>query len=192
MSHTNKMLSQLEFKQYNFKIINFNYLFKDIETNIINDLHNYGLLKDRITTNAKKFFYHHIIFSICEALLADKSKEKLIVYFNNTQIGSFQILKYFKEEDVLKLLDVILKKIKKLLPVKIFISSISFDFLNHLLQKNDGRSTELINNIRSYLNTINLERYTFSKIKIFTKKNDLTFLNKDYFNRIKSKQLIIV
>lgn len=186
------MLDRLEFKQYNFQILNFNYLFKDIEVNIINDLHTYGLLKDRITTNAKKFFYHHIILSICDTLLNDKSKEKSIIYFNNTQIASFQLLKYFKEEDVLELLDIILKKIKKLLPIKIFISSISFDFLNHLLQKNDGRSTELINNIRSYLNSINLERYTFSKVKIFTKRNDLTFLNKDYFNRIKSKQLIIV
>jgi len=186
------MLNYLEFKQYNFKIINFNYLFKDIEVDIINDLHKYELLKDRITTNAKKFFYHHIIFSLCETLLNDKSKEKSIIYFNNTQIGGFQILKHFQEEDVLKLLDVILKKIKRLLPIKVFISTISFDFLNHLLQKNDGRSVELISNIRTYLNSINLERYTFSKVKIFTKRNDLTFLSKDYFNRIKSKQLIIV
>ena len=72
------------------------------------------------------------------------------------------------------------------------MSSISFEFLIHLLQKNDGRSEELIANIRSYLGSVNLERYTFSKILSFTKKNDLIFLNKDYFNKLKAKQLIIV
>jgi len=186
------MVSHLEFKQYNFRIINFNFLFKDIETDIINDLHNYGLLKDRISSNAKKFFYHHIILGICDSLIKNKVKEKSIIYFNNTQLGSYQILKYYKEEDVLKLLNIIFKQIKKLLPIKIFISSISFDFLTHLLQKNDGRSVELINNIRTYLDSVNLENYTFSNIKSFTKKFGLVFLNKEYFNQLKAKQLIIV
>jgi len=186
------MLSQLEFKQYNFRIINFNYLFRDIEVNIINDLHKHELLKDRITTDAKRFFYHHLIFGICEILLKNKVKEKSIIYFNNTQLGNFQILKYFKEEDVLKLLNIIFKQIKKLLPIKIFISTISFDFLSHLLQKNDGRSVELINNIRSYLDSVSLENYTFSNLKSFTKKFGLIFLNKEYFNQLKAKQLIIV
>jgi len=186
------MIGFLEFKQYNFRIINFNYLFRDIELNIINDLHKHGLLTERISSNAKKFFYHHIILGICESLLQNKIKEKSIIYFNNNQLGNYQILKYFKEEDILNLLNVIFKQLKKLLPIKIFISTISFDFLTHLLHKNDGRSTELINSIRAYLDTVSLENYTFSKVKTFTKKFGLLFLNKDYFNQLKSKQLILV
>lgn len=186
------MLKKLEFKQYNFQILDFYSLFnKKIEINIINDLHKYGLLKNRITTHAKLFFYHHIILEICEYLLHSKTKEKHIIYFNNTQISDLQILKYFKEEEVLKLLNQILTRIKYLLPIKIFISNISIDFLTHLLEKKDGRSTEIISNIRSYLESVNLEKYTFSRVKTFTKKNNLIFLNNDYFNRLKSKQLII-
>jgi len=186
------MLSQLEFSQYNFRILNFNFLFKDIEINIINDLHNHSLLKDKISTNAKRFFYHHIIFGLCEELLKNRVKEKTIIYINNTQLGNFKLTKYFKEEEVLSLINVIIKKIKKLLPIKIFISSISFDFLVHLLQKNDGRSQELINNIRAYIDSISLENYTFSNINKFTKTYGLVFLNKEYFNQLKAKQLIIV
>jgi hypothetical protein len=186
------MLSQLEFSQYNFRILNFNYLFKDIEINIINDLHTHHLLKDRVDTNARRFFYHHIIHGLCEILIKNKVKEKTIIYFNSTQLGNFQLLKYYKEEDILELLNVIFKKIKKLLPIKIFISSISFDFLSYLLQKNDGRSTELISNIRSYLDSVSLENYTFSDIRKFTLKYGLLFLNKEYFNQLKAKQLIIV
>ena len=76
------MLSQLEFSQYNFRILNFNYLFKDIEINIINDLHTHHLLKDRVDTNARRFFYHHIIHGLCETLIKNKVKEKTIIYFN--------------------------------------------------------------------------------------------------------------
>lgn len=186
------MLKKLEFKQYNFQIIDFGSLFhKKIETNLINDLYKYDLFKARITTHAKLFFYHHIILELCEFLLNIKSKEKTIIYFNNTQTSDFLILKYFKETEILKLLTQILERVKYLLPIKIFFSNISIDFLHHLLEKKDGRGIENIHKIRMYMESVNLEKYTFSRIKVFTKKNNLVFLNQDYFNRLKSKQLII-
>jgi len=186
------MLKKLEFKQYNFRLINFNHILRKVEVDIVNDLHKYHLLKDRITTSAKQFFYHHIIFGICEYLLNDKSNEKTIIYFNNTQLEQLLLTKYFKEEDILKLLDQILNKVKKLLPIKVFLTNISFEFLHYLLSKNEGRGLELISNIRSYIDSVNIERYTFAKVKTFTKKNNLIFLNKEYFNQLKTKQLLIV
>jgi hypothetical protein len=186
------MLDKLEFKQYNFRILNFNYIFKDVEVNIINDLHKFELLNGRLTSSVKRLFYHHIIFGLCEVLIHDRTKEKTIIYYNNTQTENYQLFKYFKEADIGKIIDNILRKIKRLLPIKIFVSSISFEYLAYLLQKNDGRSVELINNIRSYLNSINLERYTFSNIKTFTQLNGLTFLNREYFSQLKAKQLIII
>jgi hypothetical protein len=186
------MLDKLEFKQYNFRILNFNYIFKDLEVSIINDLHKFELLDGRLTGNAKKLFYHHIILGLCEVLMHNRTKEKTIIYYNNTQTEEYQLFKHFKETDISRMIDNILRKIKRLLPIKIFVSSLSFEYLAHLLQKNDGRSIELISNIRSYLNSINLERYTFSNIKSFTKTNGLTFLNKEYFSQLKAKQLIII
>jgi hypothetical protein len=164
---------------------------RKVEVDIINDLYKYSLLKERITTNAKQFFYHHIIFGICEYLLNEKINEKSIIYFNNTQLEPLLLLKYFKEEDLKSLLDQILCKIKKLLPIKVYLSNISFEFLEHLLVKNEGRGVEVINNIRSYLDSVNIERYTFAKVKTFTKRNNLIFLNKEYFNQLKTKQLLI-
>lgn len=186
------MLKKLEFKQYNFRLVNFNHIMRKVEVDIINDLHKYHLLRDRITTNAKLFFYHHVIFGICEYLLNDKSNEKTIIYFNNTQLETLAIARYFKEEDILKLLDQILSKVKKLLPIKVYLTNISFEFLHHLLSKNEGRGLETLSNIRAYIDSVNIERYTFAKVKTFTKKNNLIFLNKEYFNQLKTKQLLIV
>ena len=185
------MLKKLDFKQYNFRLINFNFIMRKVEVDIINDLYKYSLLKERITTNAKQFFYHHIIFGICEYLLNEKINEKSIIYFNNTQLEPLLLLKYFKEEDLKNLIDQILFRVKKLLPIKIYLSNISFEFLEHLLVKNEGRGVEVINNIRSYLDSVNIERYTFAKVKTFTKRNNLIFLNKEYFNQLKTKQLLI-
>lgn len=187
------MMRKMDFKQYNFRLINFNHLYsKHIELKLIDDLHKYNLLGPKIRTDARKFFYHHVIHGICEYLLNDKSTEKNVIYFNNTQLEGFKILKYFKEEDVLKLINSMLVKIKKILPIKVFITNISFEFLSHLLSKNDGRGVEVINGIRNYIDNVNIEKFTFNKVKTFTKKNNLVFLNKEYFNHLKTKQLLIV
>ena len=79
------MLDKLEFKQYNFRILNFNYIFKDVEVSIINDLHKFELFDGRLTSNARKLFYHHIILGLCEVLMHNRAKEKTIIYYNHTQ-----------------------------------------------------------------------------------------------------------
>jgi hypothetical protein len=187
------MMRKMDFKQYNFRLINFNHLYtKNIEIKLINDLHHYNLLESKIRSDAKKFLFHHIIHGVCEFLLNDKATEKNVIYFNNTQLENFKILKYYKEEDVLKAVNTVLLKVKKLLPIKVFITNISFEFLSHLLEKNDGRGIEVVNGIRNYINSVNIEKFTFNKVKTFTKKNDLVFLNKEYFNLLKTKQLLIV
>ena len=64
--------------------------------------------------------------------------------------------------------------------------------ITHLIEKKDGRGVELVNSIRCYIESVNFEKYTFSNVKTFTMKNNLTFLNQTYFNHLKTKQLLIV
>jgi hypothetical protein len=96
------MMRKMDFKQYNFRLINFNHLYtKNIEVKLIDDLHHYNLLEPKIRSDAKKFLFHHIIHGVCEFLLNDKATEKNVIYFNNTQLENFKILKYYKEEEVM-------------------------------------------------------------------------------------------
>ena len=41
------------------------------------------------------------------------------------------------------------------------------------------------------VNSLDIGKFTFSNIKKFTKRYDLTFLNRDYFNRLSTKLLLI-
>lgn len=187
------MLKKLEFKQYNFRIIDLNSIFiKAIEVNLINDLHRFDLFKGRINSHAKKFFYHHMIYSLCEFLLHDKSKEKTVIYFNNTQMSDLELFNYFKEDEVQNVVEQVMRRIKIILPIRIFITNISYDFLQHLMDKKDGRGVEAINSLRAYVDSVDYEKYTFSRVLTFTKRNDLMFLSKEYFDKLKAKQLMIV
>ena len=138
-----------------------------------------------------KIFYHHIIYEICKHILARKTKEDKIIYFDKTKLPNLEISQYCNEEDLLKFLTNFIQKIKTMLPIKIFMSDVSFDYLLYLLAKHIGDGKEEIYRIISMTNKFKVENFTFSKIKTFVKNNDLTFLSNKYFTILKSKQLVL-
>ena len=184
-------MADLCIDDYDLKIIDLNQLFiDDIQISLVDTLYEYNLLEKSINNaNTKKFFFHFLILSICEKIL--KSNGKSIIYFNNTQLDESSINRYFTENELLLFLTKTLRRIEKLLPIKIYISKYSIDYLNHLLEKNDGKAQTTVNSMVSKINKIDISKYTFSEVKKFTKRYDLTFLNQDYFNRLSTKLLLI-
>ena len=63
-------------------------------------------------------------------------------------------------------------------------------FFKELIKKDDGRAKGTILKIYSTLQKFKIENFTFAKVKKFAKKYDLTFLSNEYFNNIKTKQLL--
>ena len=184
-------MSDLHIENYDFTIIDFNeLLINDIQNQIINSLHEFNLLDKSINNlQVKKFSYHYTIYSICEKLLEGKTKS--IIYFNNTQLEDCELTKYFKESDILNFFTNFLRKVDKILPLKIFISKYSILYLDHLIDINDGKAQTTINSMISKINSMDISKYTFSDVKKFTRSYELTFLNKDYFNRLSTKLLLI-
>ncbi len=184
-------MADLNIENYDLKIVDLNEMFvNNIQIEIVDSLYNFNLLDKSINNlQVKKFFFHHLIHNICEKVL--KYKGKSIVYFNYTQLEESTINKYFTENEILNFLNKILRKIEKLLPIKIYISKYSIEYLNHLLEINDGKAQTMVNSMISKINKIDISKYTFSEVKKFTKRYELTFLNRDYFNRLSTKLLLI-
>ena len=184
-------MADLHIKNYDFTIIDFNELLIDeIQPEIINSLYEYNLLEKSINNlSVKKFIYHYTIFSICQRML--NSKNKSIIYFNNTQLEDCELMKYFNEKDILTLFTNFLRRIDKILQIKIFISKYSIVYLDHLISSDDGKAYTTINSMISKINNMDISKYTFSEVKKFTRRYELTFLNKDYFNRLSTKLLLI-
>ena len=110
-------------------------------------------------------------------------------------LTGFQILQYFDKDLIQKHVDQAAQKLARLLPINMYgYENIEFCLLNELYSKRDGNVVELIERIRSYVWTKDFTRshYTFSKVRGFVKRNELTFLSEKYFNQLKTKQLLYV
>lgn len=184
-------MPDITLKAHQIDIIDFNQLYNDdIQYSIIESLYQLDLLYHSINNiNVKRWFLHQIIYSVCEKVLSKESKS--VVYFNNTQLEENELMKYYSESNQLNCISNILRRVEKLLPIKFYISKYSIEYLNHLLDTGDGRGHTTVNSMVSKVNSIDISKFTFSKIKKFTKNKELTFLNADYFNRLSTKLLII-
>jgi hypothetical protein len=185
-------VKSLDLEIYNISLINCNKVFADsISDNIVSDLHQFELLHSKIThSDTKKLLFHHIIYELCEAILKSDKNTKKILFFNYTQLIDCSILKFFDEVDIINVIKTVLERMKRVLPVRIYMSKYSLIYFDHLLTKRDGRGSMLLNDIIKRFET-EYKTFTFSDIKKFTKKYDLTFLNTDYFNRLSTKLLLI-
>ena len=81
-------------------------------------------------------------------------------------------------------------KLRHVLPVKVVISLRSLAYFKELIQKNDGRANGTVLKIYSTISKFKIESFTFEKVKKLATKYELTFLSNDYFDNIKTKQMI--
>lgn len=187
------MMKDIVIKEYNMHVINFNFLFKNfIEKSLIDDLHRYKLLTTADSRTVKRLFYHHIIFNLCNHLLRISEREKMVVFVDFNNIYDSDIAEYLTEEKVLKYLQEVFKKIQSTLPIRIYRSTFTFDYFVFKFLKKDGIGKETLMNIKKVIDINDFNKFTFEKCKKFIKKEGLTFLDKHYFNTLKSKQLLLV
>lgn len=178
-------------------LTNFKKIFASIETKLINDCHDLKLLhtkKSKYLINltdkdVKKLLMHHTIYEVCEEVISSKDKKKNVILFRPFEPSdTFEILTYVSLSELNKQLVSIIESIKKTLPIQIVIfkKEVSFHRLKEKLEKKDGDTTELIYKILSNMTAINI---SFEKVKKFANKNGLRFLSREYFDKIRTKQL---
>jgi hypothetical protein len=187
------MRNRIVIPQNNICVVSFTKIYKErfIE-GFLKNLQDYSIKNITFKNkDIRRLFVHNIIHSICEEILESRVNEKCIVYFSTTSLPHSFINDFVNEEEVLVFLEKLFNKIKKMLPVSILVTSNSFEYFCYLLDKNKAEGTELLYSMISIINSSNFDKFTFQKIKNFSKKYGLTFLSNMYFNDIKSKQLLI-
>jgi hypothetical protein len=186
------MIDSINFDEYNFRLVNFVSILKSIEVCLINDLDQYGLLKNnRITKDVKLLLLHHIIRGTCDAAMSTKGKEKVVIVYNITEIESLSFINQFDNIKLCSVIENIIAKIKSKLPIRVYNCYLKFNDLRKITKQKTGIGYEILSQIKYTIDKQYMESYSFSKIITFTKKNNLIFLNKEYFNTLKSKQLLL-
>jgi hypothetical protein len=179
---------KLELEQHNITVLSFNTLFAEkYQLNIANLLRSYNLIEDKITSkDVTKIFYHSLIHDISETLLQEYAGKPLLV-FNSKFIQPCDLTYYYDEETLVQFLIKFFNKLEKMLPIKICV----VDEDVFALDVKDDKVNLILNGcIQQCCNKDN-KSFTLEKIKKFAKKYDLTFLDKDYLNRFKTKLLTV-
>ena len=178
--------------QYNFKIIDFAPICKDISRSIINDLYAYNLLdKPKLTRDIKRLMLHHTIHQICEYFLNKSRKTPTFIYFVRDSYDT-ELHSIFGKDIINEWLYLTIMRIKKLLPIRIYVGIDTFAAINAQINDGGGDGIEFLHSLRNYADCHNTEKFTFSRLRSYIERNDLTFLSEEYFNRIKTKQLLFV
>lgn len=192
------MIRSSVFKQFNITVVDLTDVLKYIEVDLINDLCRYQLLKkSRLTKDVKKLLYHHVFFGLCEYILnAHNTGKVFFVIKNNESFQSLQIIKYFKQREVERCMTQVLTRAARLLPISIYScdSSISISEFEEEYAKGSGEIKEFMERIKSFHMSQDFikSHFTFAKVKLFARRNELTFLNEKYFNRFKTRQLLMM
>ena len=176
--------------QYNFKLIDFDVIMSSISSAVLKDLNSFGLDNDsKITPNIKRLILHHTIFTICELLINKKQKQPFVFYFVLNSLNS-KLHKFYGRDEINKIMLKIIQRLTKLLPIRIYCGNVTFTDLKGYIDNRSGEGIDTLMQIRLYMDGINTDKFTFSKIRVFAIQNKLTFLSKEYFNRLKTRQLL--
>lgn len=174
---------KLEYSQQNLSILNFTKFISHYESLIVNDLYEYSLLNPNYTLgnkDIKKLFYHHLVKIIVDEFIwSNKSTNKLVAIFDKSQHIHGVLRDYYGEDNLKEFLERFILKLEKMLPVRFVVTSKT---LNEYM---------MVNACLSKIKQVNKKEYTFQKIKLFAKRYDLTFLNDNYLNSLKTKQVLI-
>ena len=182
------MIKKIRLDTHNITLIDFYSVVTECELDIINDLYVLELLDglNFMKKDTKKVFYFYIIKKICEFLVETREKNKIIFYFNEDSIPKTEITQYCNNFRFKSFIRTIAKKVNQLFPVKIYFNDLEFSEF----KSNSGETKDVVMQIREKLNSFKVENYTFSKIKLFTQKYELTYLSKDYFCQVKVKAIM--
>ena len=185
-------MNSIDIDSRNLCLLNFFDILTECENKILDDLYKFDLLDDLSyqKIDVKRIIYYYIILHLCEAVIHRMTFNKIVVIYSEKDIDRTSLCKYCSKFRTASFLKNTLLKIGRLLPLRIYTSSESFDELKYILDHGNGERTETLARIQSCIGKRQVN--TFQNIKQFVKKYELTFLSEEFFHRVKTKNLMFL
>lgn len=181
-------MNYIDVNSHNLCIVNFHDIFLSAEVDIINDLNTFDLIDDFKfqRQDAKKIIYHHIIHQLCETIVHHMTFNKIIVCCHLNDLKDCNLVSLSSKFRHDSFLGNTIKKIKNILPIRIVMIDTPFKELIEIINNQGGERIELLSALQLCKNNVT----SFEKVKSFAKKYELDFLSKEFFNRVKTKNLM--
>lgn len=184
------MIHKIDFDEYGICLLSGNAIVCDSSVGTINNINSFELDLNLSKHVVKKFIHSNLIFEICEAILNCKTNNKIVVYYNTTDENFAWFNDFFVGKDLVKFFGNSFKKYEKMLPIKIFNGKVSLEYITSEYKFNNEDVRILLNKIKQYSDNKSEDVKNFKKAKTFLEKYQLTYLSKNYFNTVKSKQIM--
>lgn len=143
----------------------------------------------KLDPSFKRLIKHHVIHLVCERIRKAYTRGNLrnIIYTHREAFErSCQLPSVYMERAVWHAL----VDIESKLPIRVYFAKYSYeDFTNPLI------SSGVVKEVKRELIQLaekDYDTFTFEKIKKFTEKEGLVYLNKEYFQGLKSKLIMSV
>jgi hypothetical protein len=175
--------------QHRICLVNIDQILDSASHKVLDSINWYARIDKDYTLNkpVKLFITHFIIHEICEFVLHHKTNNK-IIFFVSPKLNS-KLHYYFDTDELDKLIKSVLMKIHKLLPIRLYFGKVSYIGFISEQEENTGFFQTQLQELKVIVST-EYKKYTFSRIKKYAEDKGLKFLNEEYFNNIKSGQLI--
>jgi len=170
-------------------IIDFSTLFLSrIRPGVFELMEQYNIpLFKKLDPSTKRLVKHHIIYTVCERIRKANAHGNLrtVIYAHKEE---FEHTSNLPDVYIERVVWHALTDIEAKLPIRILFAKYSYgDFTNPHISSGVVKETKLA---LSKLAEKDFGTFTYDKIHKFTAKEGLTYLNKDYFQSLKSKLIM--
>lgn len=184
------MIRKIDFDEYGICLLSGNAIARESSIGTINNLNSFNIDLNLSKHVVKRFIHSNLIYEICEAILNCKTTNKIVVYYNSTDEDFSWFNDFFDSKDLVKFFGNSFKKYEKMLPIKIFNGKVTLEYITNEYKFNNEDVRILLNTIKQYNENKVEGTKNFKKAKTFLDKYQLTYLSKNYFNTVKSKQIM--
>ena len=166
---------------------------------IISDLEMYEMLDKQRHININKIdtqrvFYFYILKNICDTVMESNSSTRCVVTLNNNCVSdySFDIINLYgvETDKFCSFVSRLFKRMNNILPTQFYIQHDQACFNQLENMSTPGEYREMINDILAQHDKKSRKSFTFEKAKKFIDKYGLTYLNNEYFSKVKIKSLM--
>lgn len=177
------MLIDCKLPKYNIRLLNFDYILKNVFEKYNTDISLYGIRNDFKYKDTQKIFINCLIVTLCDKIKAMSLREPVAIYINrNTRL--------IPSEEFDIIFNLIHKTLKKL-PFQFIISDTTVDFFIDGIHNNVVDRVVLLETQLHYSNNFDVLRFSFKNLIKFLKSYDLCYLNDVYFKHISNKLLVV-
>ena len=176
------------------KLIDILTLIEDCQIEVINDLHRFELLEDLSFKkhDTKKVFYYYILKIVCDTIIKSRGVNRCVFFYNHQCISDYdlQFLSYSNVYRFKEFFNTIIRKMNSILPTLFYVCDDDRCFKEVQNDVKSGEYIDISNDILSAQQRKANKTFTFEKAKTFVKRYGLTYLDEEYFNKVKIKTLL--